>query len=201
MKLSFFGADRCVTGSCHCLEVGGKTILIDCGLQQGRDEIDNASLPFAPASVDYVLVTHAHIDHSGRLPMLVRQGFRGRILTTAPTAELLKIMLADSAHIQESDAAYQNRKNERAGRPLVEPIYTVEDAMRVADYIDTCDYDHTIDLCPGVKATFIDAGHPPAGLGLHPPDADGGGGDAHHRVLRGHRQRGPAHFAGPPVLP
>ena len=159
MKLSFFGADRCVTGSCHCLEVGGKTILIDCGLQQGRDEIDNASLPFAPGSVDYVLVTHAHIDHSGRLPMLVRQGFRGRILTTAPTAELLKIMLADSAHIQESDAAYQNRKNERAGRPLVEPIYTVEDAMRVADYIDTCDYDQTIDLCPGVKATFIDAGH------------------------------------------
>ena len=159
MKLSFFGADRCVTGSCHCLEVGDKTILIDCGLQQGRDEIDNASLPFAPGSVDYVLVTHAHIDHSGRLPMLVRQGFRGRILTTAPTAELLKIMLADSAHIQESDAAYQNRKNERAGRPLVEPIYTVEDAMRVADYIDTCDYDQTIDLCPGVKATFIDAGH------------------------------------------
>ena len=85
MKLSFFGADRCVTGSCHCLEVNGKKILVDCGLQQGRDEIDNTSLPFAPNTIDVVLVTHAHIDHSGRVPMLIKQGFNGRIITTRQT--------------------------------------------------------------------------------------------------------------------
>ena len=159
MKLSFFGADQCVTGSCHCLEVNGKKILIDCGLQQGRDEIDNSALPFAPGSIDYVLITHAHIDHSGRVPMLIKQGFNGRIVTTRLTADLLAIMLADSAHIQESDAAYQNRKNERAGRPAVEPLYTVEDAMRLPQFLDTCEYGQTIDLCEGVRATFIDAGH------------------------------------------
>ena len=159
MKLSFFGADQCVTGSCHCIEVNGKHILIDCGLQQGRDEIDNRSLPFAPGSIDYVLVTHAHIDHSGRIPMLINQGFHGRILTTRVTAELLRIMLADSAHIQESDAEYRNRKNQRAGRPMEEPIYTVEDAMRVPQFLGTCEYGQTIELCEGVKATFIDAGH------------------------------------------
>ena len=87
MKLSFFGADQCVTGSCHCLEVGGKRILIDCGLQQGRDEVDNRTLPFAPGSIDYVLITHAHIDHSGRVPMLIKNGFQGRILTTRLTAK------------------------------------------------------------------------------------------------------------------
>ena len=124
MKLHFFGADQCVTGSCHCLEVNGKKILIDCGLQQGRDEVDNSSLPFHAGNIDYVLVTHAHIDHSGRIPLLVKQGFRGRILTTRLTAQLMDIMLQDSAHIQESDAEYKNRKNLRAGRPVVEPLYT-----------------------------------------------------------------------------
>lgn len=159
MKLSFFGADQCVTGSCHCLEVNGKRILIDCGLQQGRDEIDNRQLPFAPNTIDYVLITHAHIDHSGRVPMLVRQGFTGQIWTTRLTGRLLEIMLADSAHIQESDAEYENRKNMRAGRALVEPIYTLEDAMRTMGYVHTCEYDQTIDLCEGVRATFTDAGH------------------------------------------
>ncbi len=159
MKLSFFGADQCVTGSCHCLEVNGKRILIDCGLQQGRDEIDNRELPFAPNTIDYVLITHAHIDHSGRVPMLVKQGFGGQIWTTRLTAELLEIMLADSAHIQESDAQYENRKNQRAGRALVEPIYTVEDAQRTMTYVHTCEYEQTVQLCDGVKATFTDAGH------------------------------------------
>ena len=112
MKLSFFGADHCVTGSCHCLEVGGKRILVDCGLQQGRDEIDNTTLPFAPNTIDVVLVTHAHIDHSGRVPMLIKNGFSGRIVTTRLTADLLDIMLQDSAHIQESDAEYENKKKE-----------------------------------------------------------------------------------------
>ena len=116
MRLHFYGADRCVTGSCHCLEINGKKILIDCGLQQGRDEVDNHELPFQPGAIDYVLVTHAHIDHSGRLPLLIRQGFRGQILTTRLTAELLEIMLQDSAHIQESDAMWLNRKGKRAGK-------------------------------------------------------------------------------------
>ena len=159
MKLHFFGADQCVTGSCHCLEVNGKRILIDCGLQQGRDEVDNSSLPFHAGDIDYVLVTHAHIDHSGRIPLLVKQGFRGRILTTRLTAQLMDIMLQDSAHIQESDAEYKNRKNLRAGRPVVEPLYTVEDALQVKEFITTCEYGETVDLCEGVQVECIDAGH------------------------------------------
>ena len=159
MKLHFFGADQCVTGSCHCLEVNGKKILIDCGLQQGRDEVDNSSLPFHAGNIDYVLVTHAHIDHSGRIPLLVKQGFRGRILTTRLTAQLMDIMLQDSAHIQESDAEYKNRKNLRAGRPVVEPLYTVEDALRVKEFITTCEYGEKVDLCEGVQVECIDAGH------------------------------------------
>ena len=159
MKLSFFGADRCVTGSCHCLEVNGKRILIDCGLQQGRDEINNRELPFAPNSIDAVLITHAHIDHSGRVPMLVKQGFDGEIITTRLTADLLAIMLADSAHIQESDAEYENRKNQRAGRPVVEPIYTTADAALTLNRIRTCEYGQVVEICEGVTAVFTDAGH------------------------------------------
>ena len=159
MKLSFYGAAQCVTGSCHCLEVNGRKILVDCGLQQGRDEIDNAYLPFNPATIDAVLVTHAHIDHSGRVPMLIKNGFTGRVITTRLTADLLSIMLADSGHIQESDAEYQNRKNQRAGRPEVEPIYTVADAMRLPEFLTTVEYGEVVEVCEGVKATFIDAGH------------------------------------------
>ena len=159
MKLSFYGADQCVTGSCHCLEVNGKRILVDCGLQQGRDEVSNAEFPFAANTIDYVLVTHAHIDHSGRIPMLVKQGFQGRILTTRLTAELLDIMLQDSAHIQESDAEWKNRKGERSGAPRVEPLYTLEDALRVKEFLTTCEYGQVIDLCPGVEVEFVDAGH------------------------------------------
>ena len=159
MKLSFFGADQCVTGSCHGLEINGKKILIDCGLQQGRDEVDNGSLPFHAGSVDYVLVTHAHIDHSGRLPLLIKQGFCGQIVTTRVTAQLLDIMLQDSAHIQESDAEYKNRKGQRAGRPLEEPLYTVDDAKATMQYVSTCEYGEELELCEGVKAEFIDAGH------------------------------------------
>lgn len=159
MKLSFFGADQCVTGSCHCIEANGKKILIDCGLQQGRDEIDNAEFPFSPGSVDYVLVTHVHIDHSGRIPLLVKQGFQGRILTTRLTGDLMKIMLLDSAHIQEQDAEWKNRKGERAGAPHVEPLYTIEDAQRVNEFLTTCEYGQTVDLCRGVKVRFVDAGH------------------------------------------
>ena len=159
MKLHFYGADRCVTGSCHCLEVNGKKILVDCGLQQGRDELDNRYLAFAPGNIDILLVTHAHIDHTGRIPLLVKNGFHGRILTTRLTADLMKIMLLDSAHIQESDAEYENRKGERAGREHVEPLYTEQDALDVFKYVTTCEYEEKIDLCEGVSAVFTDAGH------------------------------------------
>ena len=151
MKLSFYGADQCVTGSCHCLEVNGRKILIDCGLQQGRDEIDNGALPFHPGSIDFVLITHAHIDHTGRVPMLVKQGFQGRILTTRVTANLMDIMLLDSAHIQESDAEWKNRKAERSGAPKVEPLYTVEDAENVKQYVTTCEYGQDVELYEGVS--------------------------------------------------
>ena len=159
MKLSFYGADQCVTGSCHCLEVGGKRLLVDCGLQQGRAAVYNADFPFAAGSVDYVLVTHAHIDHSGRIPMLIKQGFQGRILTTRLTADLLDIMLLDSAHIQEQDAEWKNRNAERSGAPRVEPLYTIEDAARVREFMTTCEYHEQVTLCPGVTVEFVDAGH------------------------------------------
>ena len=159
MKLSFYGADQCVTGSCHCLEVNGKNILIDCGLQQGRDEVNNEALPFHPGSIDFVLITHAHIDHTGRVPMLVKQGFRGRILTTRVTANLMDIMLLDSAHIQESDAEWKNRKAARSGAPKVEPLYTIEDAENVKQYVTTCEYGEDVELCEGVSVRFDDAGH------------------------------------------
>ena len=159
MKLHFYGADRCVTGSSHCLEINGKKILVDCGLQQGRDEMDNRYLAFAPGSIDILLVTHAHIDHTGRIPLLVKNGFHGRILTTRVTADLMKIMLLDSAHIQESDAEYENRKGQRAGREHVEPLYTEQDALDVFKYVTTCEYEETVELCEGVSAVFTDAGH------------------------------------------
>ena len=159
MKLSFYGADQCVTGSCHCLEVNGRRILVDCGLQQGRDELDNAMFAFNPGDIDILLVTHAHIDHTGRIPLMVKRGFTGRILTTRLTADLMRIMLLDSAHIQESDAEYQNRKGERAGREPVEPLYTTEDAMNVFKFLIVCEYGQSVELCEGVTAVFTDAGH------------------------------------------
>ena len=159
MKLSFYGAARAVTGSCHGLRVNGKQYLIDCGLQQGRDETDNAAFPFDPAEVDAVLVTHAHIDHSGRLPLLCKRGFTGPIYCTRLTGELLSIMLRDSAHIQESDAQWQNQKGKRAGRPPLEPLYTLLDVEQVLQQIKTCDYDQLFDVGDGVQARFQDAGH------------------------------------------
>ena len=159
MKLNFYGADQCVTGSCHCLEVNGRRILVDCGLQQGRDEVSNDAFPFAANDIDFVLVTHAHIDHTGRIPMLVKQGFQGRIVATRLTADLMDIMLQDSAHIQESDAEWKNRKAERSGAPRVEPLYTIEDAQRVSQYMTTCEYNQPLDLCEGVRVEFVDAGH------------------------------------------
>ena len=159
MKLTFFGAAHAVTGSCHCLEVNGKKILIDCGLQQGRDEHDDNALDFAPSYIDYVIVTHAHIDHSGRLPLLVREGFTGQIFTTRLTGQLLSIMLRDSAHIQESDAQWQNQKGKRAGREAVEPLYTLADAEAAIRQIFPVEYGQEFELCDGVRVRFNDAGH------------------------------------------
>ena len=159
MKLTFYGAAKAVTGSCHCLEVNGTRILVDCGLQQGRDERDNRMLDFAPGSIDYVIVTHAHIDHTGRIPLLGKQGFHGRIVTTRLTGQLMSIMLRDSAHIQESDAQWQNQKGRRAGRPPVEPLYTLADAEHAMELVTTCEYGQMVDLCPGVRLRFTDAGH------------------------------------------
>ena len=159
MKLSFFGADQCVTGSCHCIEANGKKILVDCGLQQGRDEVSNTEFPFAPGTVDYVLVTHAHIDHTGRIPLLIKQGFQGEILTTRLTGDLMRVMLLDSAHIQEQDAEWKNRKGARAGEAPVEPLYTIEDAQQVSRFLQTCEYGQPTALCEGVTVTFVDAGH------------------------------------------
>lgn len=159
MKLSFFGAAHAVTGSCHCISACGKHILIDCGLQQGRDEQDNRYLPFVPSLIDCVIVTHAHIDHSGRLPLLVKQGFRGPIYASGMTCKLLDIMLRDSAHIQESDAAWENQKGRRAGRPLVEPLYTIADAEAAVRQLIPMEYGKRLDLGDGISIRLTDAGH------------------------------------------
>ena len=139
--------------------LNGKKILIDCGLQQGKDEHDGNTLDFAPNYIDYVLITHAHIDHSGRLPLLVKEGFNGRILTTGLTAQLLSVMLRDSAHIQEGDANWHNQKGKRAGLPPVEPLYTLMDAEEAIQMLETVEYGWLFDLCEGVKVRFTDAGH------------------------------------------
>ena len=159
MKLTFYGAARAVTGSCHCLEACGKKILVDCGLQQGRDEIDNTVLPFRPGDIDLVFVTHAHIDHSGRLPLLAKMGFRGDILCTRLTGQLMSIMLRDSAHIQESDAAWANQKGKRAGKDLVEPLYTLEDVDNMMRLVKSYEYNEIFEPFPGIKVRFTDAGH------------------------------------------
>lgn len=159
MELTFFGADKEVTGSCHCVTANGKRILIDCGLQQGADEVDNHVLPFAAAEMDVVIVTHAHIDHSGRLPLLVKNGFRGKIYGTAMTCRLLSIMLRDSAHIQEMDTINENRKAQRAGRDPEEPIYTMDDALETLQYLVPIEYGQKTQILDGADLRFVDAGH------------------------------------------
>ena len=159
MKLSFFGAAKAVTGSCHCVEAGGRKVLIDCGLQQGRDERDNSELDFSPAYIDDMVVTHAHIDHSGRIPLLVKQGFAGNIYCTRLTGQLLDIMLRDSAHIQESDAAWENQKGRRAGKEPVEPLYTVADVEKALRHIVTCEYGEELEISENIRLRFTDAGH------------------------------------------
>lgn len=159
MILSFLGAAREVTGSCHCIEACGKKILIDCGLRQGSDDFDNHTLSFISADIDYVILTHAHIDHSGRIPLMVKLGFRGKVLSTGATASLSEIMLRDSAHIQEFEAEWKNRKGKRAGLEPVEPLYTIEDAIKASTMLEPYNYDEIIDVCTGISIRFTDVGH------------------------------------------
>ncbi len=160
MKLTFIGAAHEVTGSCHYLQVGEKHILVDYGMEQGINTFENAELPVSPAMVDYVLLTHAHVDHSGMLPLLYARGFRGQVFTTDASADLCGIMLRDCAHIQMMEAEWKNRKAKRSkDNPLVEPLFTMQDADGVIKRIVACHYDTEIDVCEGVKIRFTDIGH------------------------------------------
>ena len=149
MRLTFIGADHEVTGSCHYLECGETKLLVDCGMEQGVNVYENAELPVSYAQIDYVLLTHAHIDHVGMLPYIYARGFKGRVIATNATCDLCNIMLKDSAHIQESDAQWKNQKGKRAGRPEVEPLYTVADAETALTYVRTFEYGQEIELCVG----------------------------------------------------
>ena len=165
MKLSFYGADRNVTGSCHMVECAGKRILIDCGLYQGGRELEEENehpFGFDPAGIDYVLLPHAHLDHCGRLPLLAKRGFRGEIIATAATAELARIVMVDSAHLQEEDARYRalKAKKRHAKEQSIAPLYSVIDALNsISRFGRTAVYDQPIELAEGLSATFINAGH------------------------------------------
>ena len=154
MKLTFIGADHEVTGSCHLVEACGKNILVDCGMEQGPDLYENQEIPVASGDIDYILLTHAHIDHSGKIPMLCKQGFHGEIVTTFATSDLCNIMLRDSAHIQEFEAEWRNRKARRSGGPEYEPLYTMADADAAIKLLAPCDYDQRITLCDGIDIRF-----------------------------------------------
>jgi metallo-beta-lactamase family protein len=162
MKVKFFGACKEVTGSCHILEVNGKKVLLDCGLIQGshRDEARNRDpFPFDPKTIDALVLSHAHIDHSGRIPLLVQQGFRGPIYCQDATVELCEVMLKDAAYLNEKDAVWENRKRERKGLRLVEPLYTMQDAQTALKQFVTAPYDQSEEILPGVRLRFLDAGH------------------------------------------
>lgn len=161
MKLKFFGGARTVTGSCFYMECNNLKFLVECGMYQGEDaeEINKAAFDFNPEEIDYVFVTHAHLDHSGMLPRIVKEGFKGRIITTSATKDLLEIMLYDSAHIQESDTEWLTRKALRAGNPPVIPLYTTEDVMNVMPLIDIKKYGEIFHIGNGIKYRFLDAGH------------------------------------------
>jgi metallo-beta-lactamase family protein len=165
LKLSFHGAAQGVTGSCHLLECAGKRILVDCGFYQGGRELeeDNADdFGFDPAAVDILLLTHAHLDHCGRIPLLVKRGFGGEIVTTAATRELARLIMLDAAGLQEEEARYLNRRASRRGKSghVIEPLYTTLDALNALENFGrTAVYGQPLELAPGIRATFIDAGH------------------------------------------
>ena len=166
MKISFHGADKNVTGSCHLIECAGKRILIDCGLYQGGRELadeNHHSFGFEPADIDFVLLTHAHLDHCGRIPLLARQGFTGEIITTAASLELARLVMLDSAGLQEEEARYQAKKAKRRSdrkKHNTEPLYTILDALNSLEFFGRkAQYDQPLQIAQGITATFIDAGH------------------------------------------
>ena len=160
MKLTFVGAAHEVTGSCHYLNACGKHILVDYGMEQGINAFENCDLPVQEALIDYVLLTHAHIDHSGMIPRLAARGFRGQIFMTQASADLCSIMLRDCAHIQMQEAEWKNRKAKRSkGIEVSEPEYTMQDADAAIKRIVPCGYDEVITLCEGIRIRFTDVGH------------------------------------------
>ena len=162
MKITFCGAARSVTGSMHLLTVNGCSILLECGLFQGRRQESydrNRHFPFDPKSVDAVILSHAHIDHSGNLPSLVKDGFTGSIFCTFATRDLCSAMLRDSGHIQESDIWYVNKRRARKGEPPIEPLYTQQDAILSLQNFVSVGYHRSFSVSPGVECTFYDAGH------------------------------------------
>jgi metallo-beta-lactamase family protein len=160
MKIRFLGAVNGVTGSNHLIQIRGKNIMLDCGMYQGKDEELNAEeFPINPADIDCLLLSHSHIDHSGRIPLLVKKGFKGAIYCSKPTYELCEIMLLDSAHIQEAEAQWKNNKAKRSGRKLVEPLYTQEDVLDSLQYFKPVLYDQIINIDENITVKFNDAGH------------------------------------------
>ena len=164
MKISFHGADREVTGSCHLVECAGYRILIDCGLYQGSRELHEeniADFGFNPAEIDFLLLTHAHLDHCGRIPLLSKRGFNGEMITTRATRELARLVMLDSAHLQEEETHYQARKMARQGHAgKVTPLYTVLDALNCTEHFGrTAHYNQRLELAAGIHATFLNAGH------------------------------------------
>lgn len=162
MKLTFYGATHGVTGSSHLLTVNGQTILLDCGLFQGRRSESatlNRSFPFKPKEINAVILSHAHTDHSGRLPLLVKEGFTGNIYATAATRDLAVVMLQDTAFLQQRDAEFISKKHMRKNLPPVEPLYTLEDAQRTTEHFFALPYHRTLTISEGVELTFYNSGH------------------------------------------
>lgn len=159
MKLTFIGATHEVTGSCFLMETDTCKFLVDCGMKQGPSDYENIEIPISPGDIDFVLLTHAHIDHSGDLPALYAKGFRGNVYATEATCDLCDIMLRDSAHIQMFEAEWRNRKGKRAGKQEFVPAYTMEDAMGVLQNFVGCEYNQIIHLNQEVQVRFVDAGH------------------------------------------
>ncbi len=162
MKIKFMGAAKTVTGSCYILETDGHRFAVDCGMHQGNAEIEKRNSDvsiYDPARIEFFLITHAHIDHSGLLPRMVKKGFRGRIYTTPPTRDLLEIMLLDSAHIQEMEAQWKSKKRLRHGEKNIEPLYTQKDAEAAMPLFQAVPYDTPFEPCTGVSVSFRDAGH------------------------------------------
>ena len=159
MKMMFIGATHEVTGSCTYIEACGKKFLVDFGMQQGEDIFENVQIPVAPGDIDFVLLTHAHIDHSGLLPLLYAGGFSGEIHSTVATANLCSVMLRDSAHIQEFEAEWRSRKAQRRGEDDYEPLYTMDDAIGAIELFVPHEYETPVDICEGINIFFRDAGH------------------------------------------